>query len=56
MQLNLYTTATLGTEERGGCCREVLNKSQCIDFLSTGTKTSGLCGEVAVNGGSTVCN
>ena len=36
-QLNFSTTATLGTEESGGC-REVLNKSQYMDFLSAGTK------------------
>ena len=28
---------TLETEESGRC-REVLNQSQCMDFLSTGTK------------------
>ena len=37
MQLNLSTMATLGTEESGGC-REALNKSQCMDLLSAGTK------------------
>ena len=37
MQLNLSTIATLGTEE-SGCCREVLNKSQCMNLLSPGTK------------------
>ena len=36
MQLNLSTVATLGTEE-SGCCREALNKSQCMDLLSAGT-------------------
>ena len=34
IQLNLSTTATLGTEESGHC-REVLNKSQCMDSLRT---------------------
>ena len=37
-QLNVSTTATLGTEESGGC-REVLNKSQCMDFCLLGRKT-----------------
>ena len=37
-QLNFSTTATLGTEESGGC-REVLNKSQCMDFCLPGRKT-----------------
>ena len=37
MQLNLSTVATLGTEE-SGCCREALNKSQCMDLLSARTK------------------
>ena len=33
----------------------VLNKSQCMDFLSVGTKKYGRCREVAVSGeGSTV--
>ena len=36
----LSTMATLGTEERGRC-REVLNKSRKVDFLSAGTKASG---------------
>ena len=36
-QLNFSTTATLGTEERSGC-REVLNKSQCMDFCLPGRK------------------
>ena len=34
---NLSTTDTLGTEESGRC-RGVLNKSQCLDFLSAGRK------------------
>ena len=34
---NLSTTDTVGTEESGRC-RGVLNKSQCMDFLSAGTK------------------
>ena len=34
------TTATLGTEESGRC-KEVLNKSQCMDFSSARTKKSG---------------
>ena len=42
IQLKLSTTATFGTEEsgsfRGGRCREVVNKSPCMDFLSAGTK------------------
>ena len=33
----LSTMSTLGTEESGHC-REVLNKSQCMDFLSARTK------------------
>ena len=37
VQLNLSTTATLGTEECGHF-KEVLNKSQYMDFLSAGTK------------------
>ena len=37
-QLNFSTTATLGTEESGRC-REVLNKSQCMDFCLLGRKT-----------------
>ena len=36
IQLNLSTTATMGTDERGRC-KEVLNKSQCMDFFSAGT-------------------
>ena len=40
-------------EERGRC-REVLNKSQCMDFLFAGTKKRGRCREVAVSGGSTI--
>ena len=49
------TTATLETEfEENGHCREVLNKSQCIDFLSAWTRKSGSCREVAVSGVSTV--
>ena len=35
--MNLSTTATMGTEERDRC-KEVLSKSQCMDFLSAGTK------------------
>ena len=45
--------STLRTEESGHC-REVLNKSQCLDFLSTGTKKSGSCREVAVSGSLTI--
>ena len=37
IQSNLSTMATLETEESGRC-REVLNKSQCKDFLSGATK------------------
>ena len=37
IQLNLSTKATMGTEESDRC-KEVLNKSQCMDFLSAGTK------------------
>ena len=51
--LNLCSTATLGTEESGRC-REVLNKSQCMDLLSAGTKKSGRHRKVAVGGGSTI--
>ena len=50
VQLNLSTTATLGTEESGRC-REVLNKSQCMDFLSAWTKNCGRCREVDARGG-----
>ena len=32
IQLNLSTTATLGTEESDHC-KEVLNKRQCMDFF-----------------------
>ena len=39
---------------RGGRCSEVSNKSQCNDFLSTGTKKSGCRREMATNRGSTV--
>ena len=40
----LSTTATLEREESGRCSsREVLNKSQCMEFLSVGTKKSGRC-------------
>ena len=39
---------------RGGRCSEVSNKSQCNDYLSTGTKKSGRCREVATSRGSTV--
>ena len=35
--MNLSTTATIGTEESDRC-KEVLNKSQCMDFLSARTK------------------
>ena len=42
--------ATLGTEESGRC-KEALNKSQCMDFLSAGTKKSGRRREVIVSGG-----
>lgn len=38
---------------KGGCCREFLNKGQCMD-LSAVTKKGGHCREVAVSGGSTV--
>ena len=37
LQLNLSTTATFGTEESGHC-RQVLSKSQCMDFFVLGTK------------------
>ena len=57
----LYINGHLGDRRkwpllRGGHCREVLNKSQSMDFLSAGTKKSGRCRcrEVAVIGGSTV--
>ena len=59
IQLNLSTTATLEAEESGHCIKrgghsgEVLIKSQCMDFLSTATKKSNCCREVAVRGGST---
>ena len=41
LQLNLSTTATLGTE-KSGRCREVLNKSQCMDFLAHRNKKKGV--------------
>ena len=50
---NLSTTDTVGTEESGRC-RGVLNKSQCMNFLSAGTKKRNLCREVADSGGSAV--
>ena len=59
IQLNLSTTATLGTEESSHCKKvavveEALNKSQCMNFLlSIGTK-KGCCREVAISGGLTV--
>ena len=54
LQLNLSTTATFGTEESGHC-RQVLSKSQCMDFFVRGDgKNSGCCREVAVSGGTTV--
>ena len=37
IQLNLSTTATMGTEGSDRC-KEVLSKSQCMDFLSSGKK------------------
>ena len=49
----LSTTATSGTEESGRC-RELLNKSQCMDFLFAGMKNCGRCREVAVSKGSVV--
>ena len=49
-QLNFSTTVIFGTEECGHC-REVLNKSQCMDFLSAGTKNCGRCREVDASGG-----
>ena len=55
IQLNLSTTATMGAEESGRC-REVLDKSQCMNFSYAGTKKSGRCREVGVSGGSTVSN
>ena len=36
-KLNLSKTATLG-EEESGRCRDVLNKSQSMDFLSVGAR------------------
>ena len=54
LQLNLSTTANLGTEESGHS-REVLNKSQCMDFLSARTKKKWLLyRDMAIRGGSTV--
>ena len=59
IQLNLSTTTTMGTEESGHCIKrggrsgEVLIESQCMDFLSVGTKKSSCCTEVATRGGST---
>ena len=44
------TTATLGTE-KSGHCREVLNKSQCMDFFVRRDEK-----KVAVSGGSAVFN
>jgi len=53
VKLNLSTTATFGTEETS-YCREFNSKSQCMDFLSAGTKKGGRCREMAVSGSSTV--
>ena len=54
LQLNLSTTATFGTEESGHC-RQVLSKSQCMDFFCPrDERNSGCCREVAVSGGTTV--
>ena len=33
---------------KDGCCRQFLNKGQCMDFLSTGTKKGGGCREVTI--------
>ena len=33
---------------KDGFCREFLNKGQCADFLSTGTKKGGGCWEVTI--------
>ena len=33
---------------KDGCCRQFLNKGQCTDFLSTGTKKGGGCREVTI--------
>ena len=33
---------------KDGCCRQFLNKGQCMDFLSTGTKKGGGCWEVTI--------
>ena len=33
---------------KDGCCREFLNKGQCADFLSAGTKKGGRCREVTI--------
>ena len=41
-------------DKRKWPCKEVLNKSQSMDFLPAGRKNSGLCREVGVSGGSTV--
>ena len=56
VQLNLSTTATLGTEESGHC-REVavverLKQEWIYGRLSA--KKNGRCGEVAVSGGLNV--
>ena len=53
IQLNLSTTATMGTEERGRC-KGVLSKSQCMDFFVRRDEKSGRSREVAVSRGSTV--
>ena len=49
VQLNLSTTATLRTEERGRC-KEVQTRVN----VWTVRQKSGRCGEVAVTEGSTV--
>ena len=53
----LYNGQSLGTEE-SGCWKEVAFverfQTRCMNFLSTGTKKSGVCREVAVSRGSTV--
>ena len=54
LQLNLSSTATLGTEESGHC-REVLNESQFMDFfVHRDKKMSGRCTELVVSGGWTL--
>ena len=59
VQLNLSTTATLGTD-KSGHCREVavvqrLKQEWMYMYGLSAKKKNGRCREVAVSGGTTVC-